>query len=211
MRVSRERVAENRRAILEAAGRLFRERGFESVTVAEIMQAAGMTHGGFYGYFRSKEDLIAAALADSLSRAAVPSGDLSAYAALYLSRAHRDDVAGGCPMAALAAETARQKGGARAALTAGLKQQLEHLTRLARGKNASENRRMAIGSWAAMLGAIILARVSDDPAFSDEVLDQTRTWLADLAGGPGKDQARPRSRKRSARVRSSAGGGRGLA
>ncbi len=201
MRVSRKQVLENRRTILEAAGRLFRERGFESVTVAEIMQAAGLTHGGFYGYFKSKEDLIAEALADAVSRAAAPSGDLSAYAALYLSRAHRDDVAGGCPTAALAAETVRQRGGARAALTAGLKQQLEHMMRAVPGENAVENRRTAIGSWAAMVGAMILARVSDDPALSDEVLDQTRTWLADRA----KDHEAPDSRKRSTGMRRPAG------
>ena len=61
-----ERVAENRRKILEAASRLFRARGFEAVTVAEIMQAAGLTHGGFYGHFKSKDDLIAQTLADAL-------------------------------------------------------------------------------------------------------------------------------------------------
>ena len=64
MKVSREQVAENRRTILKAASRLFRERGYESVTVAEIMKAAGLTHGGFYGYFASKDELIAGALAD---------------------------------------------------------------------------------------------------------------------------------------------------
>ena len=85
MRVSREHVAENRRAILEAASRLFRERGYESVTVAEVMKVAGLTHGGFYGYFASKEQLIAAALADVFSKRPEPSGDLASYAAGYLS------------------------------------------------------------------------------------------------------------------------------
>ena len=69
MKVSREQVTENRRTILEAASRLFRERGFEAVTVAEIMKAAGLTHGGFYGYFKSKDELIAAALAEAMTRA----------------------------------------------------------------------------------------------------------------------------------------------
>ena len=87
MRVSREQVTENRRTILEAAGRLFRERGFESVTVVEVMKAAGLTHGGFYGYFASKDELIAGALAEVLSKRSEPSGDLAAYAAGYLSAA----------------------------------------------------------------------------------------------------------------------------
>jgi hypothetical protein len=63
----REQVAEDRRTILEAASQLFRERGYGAVTVAETMKAAGLTHGGFYGYFASKDELIAGALADVLS------------------------------------------------------------------------------------------------------------------------------------------------
>lgn len=187
MRVSRKQVSENRRAIVEAAGRLFRERGFDAVTVAEIMKAAGLTHGGFYGYFASKEDLIAEAMADSLARAAVPSNGFAAFTAVYLSRLHRDNLASGCPTAALAAETARQTGGARAALTAGLKRQIDQLARVAPGADAAQRRRAAIGNWAAMVGALILARLSDDPALSDEVLDQTRSWLSERTAADGCD------------------------
>jgi TetR/AcrR family transcriptional repressor of nem operon len=134
MRVSREQMTENRRTILDAAGRLFRERGFDSVTVAEVMQAAGLTHGGFYGYFTSKDDLIAGALADVLARRPEPSGNLAAYAAGYLSLTHRDNRAGGCPTAALAAETTRLIGDARTEMTAGLKRQIERLSRIAPGQ-----------------------------------------------------------------------------
>src|SRR5215218_4419874 len=130
MRVSRKQVGENRRRILEAAGRLFRAKGFEAVTVAEVMQAAGLTHGGFYGHFGSKDDLIAQTLAYALlagedrqrSRAEV---DLARYAAGYLSPRHRDDLAGGCPTAGLGAETIRQSPEARAAMTAGLRRRIE--------------------------------------------------------------------------------------
>src|SRR5215211_1568681 len=103
MRVSREQVAENRRKILEAAGRLFRERGFEAVTVAEVMQAAGLTHGGFYRHFKSKDDLIAQTLAHALADDAAGETDLARYARDYLSPAHRDNVTGGCPVAGLGA------------------------------------------------------------------------------------------------------------
>ncbi len=178
MRVSREQMAENRRTILDAAGRLFRERGFDSVTVAEVMQAAGLTHGGFYGYFKSKDELIAGALADVLTKRPEPSGDLAAFAAGYLSQTHRDDRATGCPTAALAAETVRLDGGARTEMTIGLKRQIERLTRIAPGGDINHRRQAAIGSWAAMVGAMILARVSNDPALSSEVLDQTQAWLA---------------------------------
>jgi TetR/AcrR family transcriptional regulator, transcriptional repressor for nem operon len=200
MRVSREQVAENRRTILEAASRLFRERGFEAVTVAEVMQAAGLTHGGFYGYFASKDELIADALADVLSKRPEPSGDLASYAAGYLSRSHRDNRAGGCPTAALAAETVRLTGGARMEMTAALKRQIERLSRIVPGENAAEKRQAAIGGWAAMVGAMILARVSDDPALSGEVLDQTQAWLATQAKG----RARRAPTGKSAKARSAA-------
>src|SRR4030095_12340770 len=105
MKVSREQVLENKRTILEAAGRLFRERGFESVTVAEIMKSAGLTHGGFYGYFNSKDDLIEQAVADVLeSRGRLPT-ELTALADRYLSTTHRDSFAIGCLFAALSSET----------------------------------------------------------------------------------------------------------
>lgn len=198
MRVSREQVTENRRTILDAAGRLFRQRGFEAVTVAEIMKAAGLTHGGFYGYFASKEELVAAALAEAMTQTTTgPVGDLATYAAEYLSRTHRDDLARGCPTAALAAETIRQTSGARMELTRGLKQQIARLSRVAPGETTAQKRRAAIGGWAAMVGAMILARASNDQALSDEVIDQTRAWLE----AKGKDR-RPRNpRKRPAKAR----------
>jgi TetR/AcrR family transcriptional repressor of nem operon len=193
MRVSREQVTENRRTIVEAAGQLFRERGFEAVTVADIMNEAGLTHGGFYGYFRSKDELIAEALAEALTQTTTgPVGDLSTYAAEYLSRSHRDDLASGCPTAALAADTIRQPGSARTEMTAGIEQQIERLSRVTPGRTSALKRRTAIGTWAAMVGAMILARASDDRALSDEVLDQTRAWLETQAG----DQGRRRSRKK---------------
>jgi TetR/AcrR family transcriptional repressor of nem operon len=186
MRVSREQVMENRRAILEAAGRLFREHGFEAVTVAEIMRAAGLTHGGFYGYFASKDELIAGALADVLAKRPLPSGDLATYAAGYLSRTHRDNRADGCPTAALAGETTRLPASARAEMTRGLKRQIARLSRIAPGQTAAWKRQAAIGGWSAMVGAMIMARLSDDLALSGEILDQTRAWLV----AQGKDGPR---------------------
>jgi TetR/AcrR family transcriptional repressor of nem operon len=186
MKVSRDQMAENRRMILDAASRLFRARGFEAVTVAEVMQAAGLTHGGFYGHFKSKDDLIAQALAHVLDAGSSAEIDLAAYASGYLSPHHRDDIACGCPVAALGAETIRRGPEARAAMTDGLRRQIELLSRTAPGMDAAERRQAAIGSWAAMVGAVILARLSDDPELSDEVLAGTRAWIgsnADRTGG----------------------------
>ena len=188
MRVSREQVLENKRTILAAASRLFREHGFESVTVTDVMKSAGLTHGGFYGYFKSKDDLIAQALAEVLGRSEAPPGDLGALAEQYLSADHRDNCAAGCPVAALASETVRQPGGARAEMTAGLKRQIEHLSRVAPGPDAVSKRRAAVGSWAAMVGALILARMSNDSELSDDILSETRAWLAAQSQmGPGSE------------------------
>jgi len=177
MKVSRDQMAENRRRILDAASRLFRARGFEAVTVAEVMKAAGLTHGGFYGHFKSKDDLIAQALAHVLTEGAPDELDLARYATNYLSPVHRDDLACGCPVAALGGETIRQSPEARAAMTQGLRRQIERLSQSAPGTDATEKRQAAIGSWAAMVGAIVLARLSDDQTLSDEVLTQTRAWI----------------------------------
>ncbi|MDI9849350.1 helix-turn-helix domain-containing protein [Rhodoblastus sp. 17X3] len=178
MRVTREQVQENKRTILEAAGRLFRARGYEAVTVTDVMKSAGLTHGGFYGYFKSKDDLIAQTLAQMLGATEPLSAGLENIAAQYLAPEHRDNFASGCPVAALASETIRHPGGARAEMTAGLNRQIERLSKVAPGADEAERRRAAIGSWAAMVGALILARMSDDSDLSDEILSETRTWLA---------------------------------
>lgn len=179
MRASREQVAENRKALLEAASRLFRERGFDAVTVTDVMKSAGLTHGGFYGYFKSKADLMAEALSDSFQRSDPPQGALVDRARDYLSPRHRDDLARGCSIAALASDAIRQEPEIRAAMTAGLKGQIERLTALAPGADPVEKRRAAIGTWAAMVGALILSRTSDDPALADEILEETGTWLSE--------------------------------
>ncbi|KMO36075.1 TetR/AcrR family transcriptional regulator, partial [Methylobacterium aquaticum] len=130
MRVTREQVQENRRRILEAAGRLFREKGFAAVTVAEVMQAAGLTHGGFYGHFDSKEDLAAQALAQTLTPAPRKPGappDLARFVAAYLSAAHRDGPGTGCALAALGGEAARQPAPVRRAFTEGLEARLARM------------------------------------------------------------------------------------
>lgn len=201
MKVSREQVAENRRMILDAAGRLFRERGFEAVTVAEIMQAAGLTHGGFYGYFTSKDDLIAQALAEALANSSIRADDLAGYAASYLSPGHRDDPARGCATAALAADTIHQKDSARSVMTQALEQQIERLSRIAPGRTAAQKRSAAVVSWSTMVGALILARASDDPALSDEILTDTRAWLAAQSGKQDKAPAPRKGRKKTTSAR----------
>lgn len=183
MRVSREQMAENRRRILDEASRLFREKGFDAVSVAEVMKAAGLTHGGFYGHFASKDDLVAQTLAYVLTPGTGREGGLRAYLDAYLSPGHRDNAADGCPTAGLAADIRHQTAAARLAMTEGLRSQIDRIGEALPDMGTADRRRTAIGSWAAMVGAVILARAIDDPAFSDEVLEQTRAWI-DAGIGP---------------------------
>lgn len=187
MRVSREQFQQNREKILEAAGRLFRERGFDEVGVADVMQAAGLTHGGFYGHFKSKDDLFAQAAAQASDPAIsrweqiVESGDpdaLDIIAKSYLSDAHCRGVGAGCVVAALGPEIARRPPEARHGATASMKRIVAMLQKAAAGPSEAARRRKALRAYASWIGAMVVARVSDDAAFAKEV----REAVADSAG-----------------------------
>lgn len=176
MRVTREQMADNRLRILDAASELFREKGFDAVTVAEVMNAAGLTHGGFYGHFSSKDDLVAKTLGHAFPVAPDDKFELRNYVERYLSAPHRDNPGKGCPTAGLVAETRHQSAAARSAMTDGTRAQIERMSAGFEGEKA-ERRRLAIVSWAAMVGAVILARGTDDTVLSDELLTETRAWI----------------------------------
>nr|WP_299497538.1 TetR/AcrR family transcriptional regulator [uncultured Rhizobium sp.] len=184
MKVSREQMAENRRRILDVASRLFKDKGFDAVSVAEVMKAAGMTHGGFYGHFASKDDLVAQTLAHALEGDAVGDGDFSGFVRSYLAPRHRDNAGNGCPTAGLAAAVRHQTPAAKAAMTEGLRSQIARMEKALPQQGAPDKRRAAIGSWAAMVGAVILARAVDDPELSDEVLGETRAWIDAMWASP---------------------------
>ncbi|MDX3927144.1 MAG: helix-turn-helix domain-containing protein [Shinella sp.] len=177
MKVSREQMAENRHRILDVASRLFRDKGFDAVSVAEVMKAAGLTHGGFYGHFGSKDDLVAQTIAHVLAADAGGGGDLRAYLDAYLSPTHRDNAADGCPTAGLAAAIRHQSPAARSAMTEGLRSQIDRISAALPEMSPADRRRAAIGSWVAMVGAVILARAIDDPTLSDELLEHTKAWI----------------------------------
>ena len=151
MKVSREQVGENRRRILDEAGRLFRARGFEAVTVAEVMKAAGLTHGAFYGHFPSKDDLIAQTLGHVLGQAEV-GDELQPFVDFYLSPHHCDDLAGGCPTAGLGADAIRQSPQARQAMTEGLRRHLQHMTRMQSAPDEVTRRRILVDNPAKLYG-----------------------------------------------------------
>lgn len=179
MKVSREQMVENRARILREASRLFRERGFAAVTVADVMKAAGQTHGGFYGHFASKDALIAATVADALAGEGSAMTDVAAWTDAYLSPLHRENPDQGCPMASLAGLMRHQTKEVRSAMADGLNAHLERFADTLPGEDDAERRRAAIGRWAAMVGAVILSRAVDNAALSDELLRETRAWIAD--------------------------------
>ena len=161
MRYPAKETAAKHERIVKEASRLFRERGFENVTVGEVMKAAGLTHGAFYAHFGSKQDLQMAAVAYgqglSASRArsygATKKGR-KAYADRYLSPWHRDNPGDGCTMAALAQEVARST----PELKAAFEQGFEEILSAGRG-----DRKDAIFQTAALVGAVVLARAVQDP------------------------------------------------
>lgn len=180
MKVSRQRAAENRERIVEAAAQLFRERGFEGIGVADLMKQAGLTHGGFYGHFASKDDLIAEASARALTRslarwrthaARAPADPLSAIAGAYLARGHRDNPGAGCLLAALGPDVSRQGPAVRHAVTDFVRSAVDLLAKLLPGRSKAAARQKAIGAYATLVGAMVIARAVDDRALSQEILD----------------------------------------
>lgn len=178
MKVSREQVSEHKTRVLDAAGRLFRERGFDNVSVSEIMKAAGLTHGAFYGHFASKDALVAEAIAHGVTTsAAVTPKPASDYADSYLSVTHRDNRAGGCNFAGLGSEAVRGSPELRHAMTASIERQIKRFADASPGKTAKDKRRAGILAWSAMVGAVMLSRIVDDEDLSQEILKETRASL----------------------------------
>jgi len=178
MKVTREQAGQNRERIIETAARLFRERGFDGVGVADLMQNAGLTHGGFYGQFDSKEDLAAQACERALAQSAAridrviaehPKNTLDAVAASYLSTRHRDSPGDGCAFVALGAEAPRHAAGVRRVFAEALRLRVEKLMRLVPGTTAAR-RRKALATMASLVGAQVLARAVNDVELSNEIL-----------------------------------------
>jgi TetR/AcrR family transcriptional repressor of nem operon len=187
MRVSREKAAANRDRIIDAATQLFRAKGFAGIGLADIMKAAELTHGGFYGHFSSKEDLIAQASRRTMARAAanwegvVADAPDHPYAALlqhYLTPRHRDDPGRGCAFAALGNDAARSGKMVRKTFAEGLEPLIAVLAEAIPGRSKAVRRRKAVAAMAGLVGALTLARAVEDHALSDEILDAVRRELA---------------------------------
>jgi len=200
--VSREKAAENRRAIVAAATRLFRERGVDAVGLNELMKQAGFTQGGFYNHFESKAGLIAEVLASAMVEGAAdlakntraPADDsttpLRRYISWYLSQAHRDTIDHGCPVAGFVGDAPRLDAGAQSHFAGGLDDQITILAGLIaeNGSFAASGERRTLRERAMslhceMVGALVLSRsvAQVAPALSNEILQNVqRDVLASL-------------------------------
>lgn len=178
MKVSREQAAKNRERILDEAAMQFRAQGFGGIGLSDLMKNIGLTHGGFYGHFSSKDDLMVAAcnraadstLAEWERRALGAKDPLAAITAAYLSPAHRDHPEQGCLMAALGPEVSRQGPAVRRAVTDRFSAIIGMLTKFMPGTARAAKRRKALATFAGMVGAMVLARAVDDPELSEEIL-----------------------------------------
>jgi TetR/AcrR family transcriptional regulator, transcriptional repressor for nem operon len=179
MRKSREAAAETRKRIVRAAARKFREQGIVATGLNDLMKAAGLTHGGFYKHFESKDQLVAEACADAVDAAIAGMGmeaqpTINAAVAAYLSTRHRDDPASGCPLAAIGSELSRTDKKTREAATAGLVRLVDILAGKA---GTADARQRALVAAATMIGAVTMARVVTDPELSAEILREAEKSL----------------------------------
>lgn len=187
-RASRAQAEQHREEIVTEAARLFRERGLAAVTVADVTGAVGMTHGGFYKHFASKEALAAEAasrafkqaveLEESLAAGALDrEGRWQAVIDQYLSPAHRDSPGEGCPATAFAADTAREsrESPLHDEYVAGVQNFVEFLQRISPD---SAGREETLARYATLVGALTLARATNGDPISEEILAAAHSSLA---------------------------------
>jgi TetR/AcrR family transcriptional regulator, transcriptional repressor for nem operon len=172
MKVSREKMAEHREQILAAAAKSFREHGFDGISVADLMKEVGLTHGGFYGHFESKEELVALASQRAMN---------DTLATFYLSRQHSNRPGSGCLFAAIGSDISRQPFSVRKTITAGFQKFIEIITSITPGRTKESRREKAITTYASMIGGMILARSVADTALAIEILQAVASSLSQNA------------------------------
>jgi TetR/AcrR family transcriptional repressor of nem operon len=201
MPYSKQHKQETRERILQTAAHALREAGLHGIGIGELMAQAGLTHGGFYAHFPSKDALLAEACARGMAESGErlfaeaatepPPAGLSRIIRAYLSRAHRDTPATGCVLPALAADVARAPREVRTAFTDGLRQYLERLEALipvghepgdAQTERDATRMDEALVLLSGMVGALLLARAVDDAMLSDRLLASSRAFYCRALG-----------------------------
>jgi TetR/AcrR family transcriptional regulator, transcriptional repressor for nem operon len=177
MRYSKEHKQETHARIVKKASVRLREKGAHGIGVADLMKEAGLTHGGFYAHFDSREAMLAeaadragaesVATLERISAAAPPENALQALMRAYLSKEHLEAVESGCPMAALGSEMPRQTPQVRRAATRRIKEAIDLVARQLPGWGKPAAHEQALATLSTMVGALVLARAVDDPKLSD--------------------------------------------
>ncbi|KFX11497.1 TetR family transcriptional regulator [Pectobacterium parvum] len=187
-RVSKQQMERNREEIIQVSSQLFRERGLNGVSVNDLMAAAGLTHGGFYGHFASKDELAAIASRKALEGSnsrwqeisqRADQHNLQTMVEHYLSPAHRDDAKDGCALTALASDIARESEDkpVREVYLSGVRAMLDRLESLSTIEDKEQRRLHALAQFALLSGALTLARATAGDALSDDFLNAAKKAL----------------------------------
>jgi TetR/AcrR family transcriptional regulator, transcriptional repressor for nem operon len=204
MRYSREHKLETHARIVKKASVRLREKGAHGIGVADLMKEAGLTHGGFYAHFDSREALVIEAFAHAMDRsterwrklaaATPPEKRLAAIVDSYLTTIHRDDPGHGCAVPTLGAEIARESPKTRKAFAAKLEQMIEMLADQIPEVPRKTARKQAMAAVATMMGTLVLSRIAGSGEFSDEILGAGRDAVLDRAT-PAKRMAKKSAAK----------------
>ncbi len=190
MRYSREHKLETHARIVKRASVRLREKGAHGIGVADLMKDAGLTHGGFYAHFDSREALVIEAFAHAMDRSSErwrklaeqtpPAQRMAAIVDSYLTPAHRDDPGHGCAIPTLAAEIARESSKTRKAFAAKLEQMIDTLAAQIPDVSRKAARKQATAVIATMIGTLVMARVAGNGDFSEEILNSgvRPCWVA---------------------------------
>jgi TetR/AcrR family transcriptional regulator, transcriptional repressor for nem operon len=205
MRYSREHKLETHARIVKKASVRLREKGAHGIGVADLMKEAGLTHGGFYAHFDSREALVIEAFADAMDRsterwrklaaATPPEKRLAAIVDSYLTTIHRDDPGHGCAVPTLGAEIARESPKTRKAFAAKLAQMIDMLADQIPELPRKTARKQAMAAVATMMGTLVLSRIAGSGEFSDEILGAGRDAVLGRATAPKLAAKKIRSRE----------------
>lgn len=199
MRYGPEHKEQTRKRVLKAAAKAIRAEGPHGVAVAGLMSEVGLTHGGFYAHFKSKDDLVAASIDQMFEEGAArlrsetdgapPATGLSRYIDFYLSPAHRDARGAGCPLPYLSADAPRMDPASRARFAKGVSELTDRLAGMLAQLGHPAPEASAGSLIAEMVGALSLARADPNPVRSDSILERSRAALKTRFGLPSEPLA----------------------
>jgi TetR/AcrR family transcriptional repressor of nem operon len=211
MRYSREHKLETHARIVKRASVRLREKGAHGIGVADLMKDAGLTHGGFYAHFDSREALVIEAFAHAMDRSTerwrkigettAPDKRLAMIVDSYLTPVHRDDPGHGCAIPTLGAEIARESPKTRKAFAAKLEQMIDMMSDQILDISRKAARKQAMSAIATMMGTLVMARVAGTGEFSEEILAAGREAVLGRAVAPKRPARKPSSRKAAAPAR----------